>query len=74
MAFVALLDANVLVNAPIRDTLLRAAEESLYRLILSVDILEEMRRALETNLGRTRQQTDYLGCHSSRKRLRQSVE
>ncbi len=60
MAFIALLDANVLVNAAVRDTLLRAAEADLYQLALSPDILEEMRGALESNLGRTRQQTDYL--------------
>lgn len=60
MAFVALLDANVLVNAAVRDTLLRAAEADLYQLALSSDILHEMRNALEGNLGRTRRQTDYL--------------
>lgn len=59
-AFIVLLDANVLVNAPIRDVLLRAAEYDLYQLALSDDIITEMRRALETHLGRTRQQTDYL--------------
>lgn len=60
MAFIVLLDANILVNAPIRDVLLRAAEYDLYQLALSEDIIEEMRRALEGNLGRSRQQRDYL--------------
>jgi hypothetical protein len=32
MAFVALLDANVMVNAPVRDLLLRAAERELLAL------------------------------------------
>lgn len=60
MAFIALLDAKVLVNAAVRDTLLRAAEANLYQLAISADILDEMRRALEGSPGRTRQQTDYL--------------
>lgn len=60
MVFIVLPDANVLVNAPIRDILLRTAEYDLYRLALSDDIIAEMQRALEKNLRRTRQQTDYL--------------
>jgi predicted nucleic acid-binding protein len=60
MALIALLDAHVLVNAPIRDVLFRAAEHDLYQLALTDEIIEEMRRALEGNLGRTRRQTDYL--------------
>jgi hypothetical protein len=59
-AFIVLLDANVLVNAPIRDVLLCAAEYDLYERALSDDIVTEMCRALETHLGRSRQQTDYL--------------
>jgi predicted nucleic acid-binding protein len=60
MSVVALLDADVLVNAAIRDTLLRAAERDMYRLALTDQILTEMQRALEDNLGRTRDQTTYL--------------
>lgn len=60
MALIALLDANVLVNAAVRDTILRAAEADLFRLAFSRAILAEMKRALESNLGLMPQQTDYL--------------
>lgn len=60
MTFIALLDANVLVNGAVRDTLLRAAEADLYQLAISKDILDEMSAALERALGLTRGQTDYL--------------
>lgn len=60
MGVIALLDANVLVNAPVRDTLLRAVERDLYRLALTERILAEVQRALQTNLGRTKEQTNYL--------------
>jgi predicted nucleic acid-binding protein len=50
LAFTAVLDACVLVNARVRDTTLRAAEAGLYQLALSPDILEETRRAI-TGLG-----------------------
>lgn len=42
MAFVALLDANVLYPAALRDTLLRMAEAGFYRPLWSERILEEM--------------------------------
>lgn len=42
----AVLDANVVVPAPLRDTLFRAAHQGLYDVRLSADILEEMRRTL----------------------------
>jgi predicted nucleic acid-binding protein len=42
----ALLDANVLVPAALRDTLLRAAEARLYAVHWSAPILEEVRRTL----------------------------
>lgn len=42
----AVLDACVLVPASLRDTLLRAAEEDLYRVHWSEHILEEVRRTL----------------------------
>src|SRR4051794_26568191 len=40
------LDAAVLFSAPIRDTLLRAAEAGLYRIFWTEEILEEVRRNL----------------------------
>ncbi|MGH2588507.1 MAG: PIN domain-containing protein [Dehalococcoidia bacterium] len=46
MTAVALLDANVLVPAALRDTLLRSAEARLYEVHWSALILEEMRRTL----------------------------
>jgi predicted nucleic acid-binding protein len=46
MTFGAVLDANVLVPAALRDTLLRAAERGLYRPRRSDTILDELRRAL----------------------------
>jgi predicted nucleic acid-binding protein len=44
--FYALLDANVLYNASVRDTLLRAFEENLYRAYWSSEILDEATRNL----------------------------
>jgi predicted nucleic acid-binding protein len=46
MAFVVVLDACVLFPASLRDTLLRAAQADLYRLQLTEEILEEVRRNL----------------------------
>ena len=46
MAFVVVLNACVLFPASLRDTLLRAAQADLYRLQLTEDILEEVRRNL----------------------------
>ena len=46
MPLVALLDANVLFSAPVRDLLLRAAERSLYRPIWTEKILAEMAGAI----------------------------
>jgi predicted nucleic acid-binding protein len=40
------LDANILFSAPLRDTLLRAADAGLYRMHWSGEILEEVRRNL----------------------------
>lgn len=45
-SFGVVLDANVLFPASLRDTLLRTAWAGLYRLQLTDDILEEMRRNL----------------------------
>jgi predicted nucleic acid-binding protein len=57
MVLTVLLDANVRVNAAVRDTLLRCAAHGMYRLVLSRDFVDEMQRALESQLGRTREQT-----------------
>jgi predicted nucleic acid-binding protein len=54
---VALLDANVLWSAPVRDTLLRAAEIGLYRPAWSQRILDEVARSLleaRSDLGQGR--------------------
>ncbi len=48
-SFGVVLDASVLIPAALRDTLLRAAQEGLYRLFWSRDILEEVRRNLVEN-------------------------
>ncbi|CAN5510790.1 hypothetical protein BH20CHL1_BH20CHL1_07030 [soil metagenome] len=45
-AFAVILDANVLIPAAPRDTLLRAAERGLYRLHWSAEILAEIERNL----------------------------
>ena len=42
----AVLDANVLLQAPLRDTLLRAAERRLFVPLWSPAILDEVRRNL----------------------------
>lgn len=50
MAFVALLDANVLYPAYLRDALLRLAEAEIYQVRWSRQILDEMaRNVLENN-------------------------
>jgi len=55
------LDACVLVNAALRDTLLRIAEPPrLYLPRWSKDILEETTRTLETKLGLSSLQTSHL--------------
>jgi hypothetical protein len=58
------LDACVLVNAALRDTLLRLAELpcSLYLPCWSQDIIEETRRTLEIKLCLTSQQSAHLFC------------
>ncbi len=60
--FRVVLDACVLVNAALRDTLLRLAEPpcSLYLPRWSKDIMEETRRTLEAKLGLTSAQTAHL--------------
>ncbi len=55
------LDACVLVNAALRDTLLRIAEPPrLYLPRWSEDIMEETTRALENKLGQSQTQTSHL--------------
>ena len=50
-SFKVVLDACVLIPAPLRDTLLRAADAGLYRVQLTDDILEETRRNLISQIG-----------------------
>jgi hypothetical protein len=58
---VAILDACVLVQAPLRDTLLRLAEQpSLYQPLWSEEIIVEMKRALEKQIGLPPAKTAYL--------------
>ena len=58
---IAILDACVLVEAPLRDTLLRLAEPpSLYQPLWSEEIIIEMRRALERQIGLPPAKTAYL--------------
>ena len=57
----AILDACVLVQAPLRDTLLRLAEPpSLYQPLWSDEIIVEMKRALEKQIGLAPNKTAYL--------------
>ncbi len=60
--FQAVLDACVLVNAALRDTLLRLAEPPccLYLPRWSMDIIQETTRTLKIKLGLTSQQTAHL--------------
>ncbi|MDX2179341.1 MAG: PIN domain-containing protein [Bryobacteraceae bacterium] len=58
---IVVLDACVLVQAPLRDTLLRLAEPpALYRPRWSDEIIIEMKRTLETRIGLPRTKTAYL--------------
>ncbi len=50
-SFKVVLDACVIIPAPLRDTLLRAADAGLYRVQLTDDILEETRRNLISQIG-----------------------
>ena len=57
----AILDACVLVQAPLRDTLLRLAEAPrLYRPLWTEEIVREMRRALERQIGLAPSKTAHL--------------
>ena len=47
-----LLDACVLVNASLRDTLLRVAKQGLYRPFWPEEIIGELSRTLQLKLGK----------------------
>ncbi|MCX6593137.1 MAG: PIN domain-containing protein [Acidobacteria bacterium] len=58
---IAILDACVLVQAPLRDTLLRLAEPpSLYQPLWSEEIIIEMKRVFENQIGLPPAKTAYL--------------
>jgi predicted nucleic acid-binding protein len=59
-SFSVVLDACVLVSAPVRDTLLRAADQGLYRPHWSEDILAEVRRVLVRESMTSDSQATYL--------------
>jgi predicted nucleic acid-binding protein len=56
----ALLDACVLVQAAVRETLLRLFERRLFLARWTDDIIDETVRSLQRKLSRTAEQTDYL--------------
>jgi len=58
--FPVIVDACVLVQAAVRDTLLRLFERRLFLAKWTDEIIEETVRTLQAKLGRTEQQTDYL--------------
>jgi predicted nucleic acid-binding protein len=59
-AAAAVLDACVLVNASLRDTLLRLALQGVYSPYWSDHIIEELDRTLRHKLGKTPNQTAHL--------------
>src|SRR6185295_10122779 len=58
--FPVIVDACVLVQAAVCDTLLRLFERRLFLAKWTDEIIEETVRILQAKLGRTEQQTDYL--------------
>ena len=58
--FPAIVDACVLVQAAVRDTLLRLFERRLFLARWTDEIIEETVRTLRDKLGRTQKQTDRL--------------
>jgi hypothetical protein len=59
-SFIVLLDACTVFSSPIRDTLFRAAENELYRLQLTDEIMEEVRRNLVSERGIQEGAAQYL--------------
>lgn len=58
--FPAIIDACVLVQAAVRDTLLRLSERRLFLCKWTDEIINEMVRTLQNKLNRTPEETDYL--------------
>lgn len=58
--FPAIVDACVLVQAAVRDTLLRLFERRLFLARWTDEIIEETVRTLRNKLGRTQEQADHL--------------
>lgn len=58
--FPAIVDACVLVQAAVRDTLLRLSERRLFLARWTDEIIEETLRALRDRLGRTQEQAEHL--------------
>jgi predicted nucleic acid-binding protein len=58
--FPAVIDACVLVQAAVRDTLLRLSERRLFLCKWTDEIIGEMVRTLQNKLHKTQVQTDYL--------------
>lgn len=56
--FLVVVDANVLVPAVLCDFILRAAGADMYRLVWTEDILDEVRRTLIIDLGKSVAQAD----------------
>jgi len=59
-SFIVLIDACTVFSSPIRDTLFRAAENELYRLRLTDEIIEEARRNLVSERGIPEEAAQYL--------------
>jgi predicted nucleic acid-binding protein len=58
--FPVMVDACVLVQAAVRDTLLRLFERRLFLARWTDEIIDETVRTLQNKLGRTKEQTDHL--------------
>ena len=58
--FPTIIDACVLVQAAVRDTLLRLSERRLFLCRWTDEIIDEVVRTLQNKLHRTPEQTDYL--------------
>ena len=59
-SFVVLVDACTVFSSPVRDTLFRAAEHGLFRLRLTDEIMEEVRRSLISKKGLKGEAAQYL--------------